>query len=77
MRPHVQGPGTTREPDEWISGRAETFSDALAEFVSGELTARGLVVERWARTLYRSQGDIACPLYALESALVVARRPRT
>ncbi len=74
MRPHVQGPGTTRDPDEWIGGRAPTFDAALRELET-ELTTRGLVVDRWARVLYRSQGDLACPVYELPSAILVARRP--
>lgn len=74
MRPHVQGAGTTREPDEWIAGRGEAFDDALAELVALELTPRGVELERWARTLYRSQGDAAHPLYELPCAILVARQ---
>jgi SAM-dependent methyltransferase len=74
MRPHVQGPGTTREPDEWIAGRAESFDLALAELVEVELARRGLSVERWARAPYRSQGDAGARIYELPSAILVARR---
>ncbi len=74
MRPHVQGAGSTREPDEWIAGRGETFDDALRDFVALELAPRDLELERWARTLYRSQGDVAHPLYELPCAILLARR---
>lgn len=74
MRPHVQGPGTTREPDEWIGGRADTFEAALAELALEEFAPRGLLLERWARVSYRSQGDAAAPLYELGAAILVARR---
>lgn len=74
MRPHVQGPGTTREPDEWIAGRAESFEEALDELVERELAPRGLVLSRWARTLYRSQGDAGASVYELPAAILVAQR---
>lgn len=74
LRPHVQGAGTTSEPDEWIAGRADSFAHALEELVSRELVPRGLEVERWARTMYRSQGDTSAELYELDAAILVLGR---
>jgi SAM-dependent methyltransferase len=73
LRAHVDGGGTTADPDEWIEAEG-TFEEALSALVRDLITGAGLEVERMARTTYLSQGDPRAPHYALDDALLVCRK---
>jgi SAM-dependent methyltransferase len=73
-RPHVQRPGGTADPDEWLDADGETFEAALETLVGRVLAPRGLEVARWARVPYVSSGDAHRDRYELDDAALVCVR---
>jgi SAM-dependent methyltransferase len=73
-RPHVDVGGATADPDEELGGDGDTFEEALSQLHDTLLVPRGLMVRRWTRLPYRSQGDAEAERYEHDDAVLVIER---
>ncbi len=73
-RAHVDAGGATADPDEELGGEGDAFEAALAALHDTLLAPRGLVVRRWTRLPYRSQGDAEAERYEHDDAVLVLER---
>ena len=79
LRPHVHVAGGTVDPEELLlpsSLDAEKLSweRAASALAAHVLTPLGLVATSLSRVPYLSRGDAGAPVYALDDAVLVARR---
>lgn len=74
LRAHVERPGGTADPDEWLGVEGSDFDAALASLVERVLAPRNLEVVRWTRAIYASSGDPRRPRYDLDAAILCCAR---
>jgi SAM-dependent methyltransferase len=66
--------GASLMPQERFTLSPDSFEQALSDLIATELAPLGLSVRACARVPYLSSGDVDCPLYGLDSALVLCEK---
>jgi SAM-dependent methyltransferase len=73
LRPHVHVGPRTADPEEALPRSDDVWELDANALVEELLAPLGFQVERLSRVPYLSRGDVDCPVYVLDAALLVLR----